>query len=86
MNEYSKDKYPLDYGRLRSKVKGAVKNDQISRALYASSAAIVEVWPSCIVEPVDADDVIATLKFAREYQVPITCRGAGSGVVVVFRR
>lgn len=81
MNEYSKVKYPLDYGRLRSKVKGAVKSDQISRALYASSAAVVELWPSCIVEPGDTDDVIATLKFAREYQIPITCRGAGSGVV-----
>lgn len=81
MNDYSKVRYALNYGQLRSRIKGAVKDDAITRALYASSAAIVEVWPSCIVEPVDSDDVVAVLKFARERQVPITCRGAGSGVV-----
>ena len=61
-------------------VKGAVHADDISRALYASSAAVVEVWPSCIVEPKDADDVIKTMQFARELNIPVTCRGAGSGV------
>ena len=77
---YSKPAFKLDYSRLRRNVKGAVRWDEISRALYASSASIVEVWPSCIVEPMDADDVIKTMQFAREHQVPVTCRGAGSGV------
>lgn len=77
---YSQPKYKLDYGRLRRNVQGAVKFDEITRALYASSASIVEVWPSCVVEPMDAADVIKTMQFAREHQVPITCRGAGSGV------
>ncbi|MHC4839634.1 MAG: FAD-binding and (Fe-S)-binding domain-containing protein [Planctomycetota bacterium] len=81
MDDYSKVKYEVNYGQLRSRVKGAVKDDPISRALYASSASIVEVWPSCVVEPVNAEDVIATVKFARELHIPITCRGAGSGVV-----
>ncbi|MCA8935689.1 MAG: FAD-binding protein [Planctomycetes bacterium] len=77
---YSQPKYKLDYARLRRNIKGAVKFDDISRALYASSASIVEVWPSCVVEPIDADDVVKTMQFAREHQVPVTCRGAGSGV------
>ncbi|MCA8910580.1 MAG: FAD-binding oxidoreductase, partial [Planctomycetes bacterium] len=77
---YSEPKYKVDFGRLRRNIKGAVKTDQISRALYASSASIVEVWPSCVVEPMDADDVVKTMQFAREHQVPVTCRGAGSGV------
>ncbi|MCB9895464.1 MAG: FAD-binding protein [Planctomycetes bacterium] len=77
---YSKPAFKLDYSRLRRNVKGAVRWDDISRALYASSASVVEVWPSCVVEPMDADDVVKTMQFAREHQVPITCRGAGSGV------
>jgi FAD/FMN-containing dehydrogenase len=77
---YSAKRYTVDFSRLRRLLKGAVRDDDISRALYASSASIVEVWPSCIVEPLDVDDVLKTLAFAREHHVPVTCRGAGSGV------
>lgn len=77
---YSRVHYKHDYSRLRRNVKGAVRWDDISRALYASSASVVELWPSCIVEPLDADDVIRTMQFAREHHIPVTCRGAGSGV------
>ncbi len=78
--EYSAARYKLDYSRLRRRLKGSVRDDEIARALYASSASVVELWPSCVVEPVDAEDVIKTIEFAREHQVPVTCRGAGSGV------
>ncbi|CAG1772508.1 partial putative protein, partial [uncultured bacterium] len=77
---YSARRYALDYSPLRRAVKGRVADDEITRALYASSASIVEVWPSCIVEPKDAADVLAVVNFARERGVPITARGAGSGV------
>lgn len=76
----SKPCYPVDYSRLRRNLRGAVRWDDISRALYASSASIVELWPSCVVEPMDADDVAKAMQFAREHNVPVTCRGAGSGV------
>lgn len=77
---YSAKRYTVDFGRLRRLLKGSVRDDELSRALYASSASVVEVWPSCIVEPLDAEDVLKTLAFAREHHVPVTCRGAGSGV------
>ncbi|MBX3460501.1 MAG: FAD-binding protein [Planctomycetes bacterium] len=77
---YSDKRYKLDYSRLRRQLKGSVRDDDIARALYASSASVVEVWPSCVVEPRDADDVTRAMQFAREHQVPVTCRGAGSGV------
>lgn len=77
---YSTKQFNLDYSRLRRQLKGAVRDDPLSRALYASSASVVEVWPSCVVEPVDAGDVEKALAFAREHHVPVTCRGAGSGV------
>lgn len=77
---YSAKRFNLDYGPLRKVVKGRVRDDELTRALYASSASIVEVWPSCIVEPRDTDDVLATVTFARERGIPVTARGAGSGV------
>ncbi|MCC6466022.1 MAG: FAD-binding protein [Planctomycetes bacterium] len=77
---YSQKKYALDYGPLRAAVKGAVRDDDLTRALYAGTASIIEVWPSCIVEPMDAEDAAAVLRFAREHHVPVTSRGAGSGV------
>ena len=43
--EYSKPRYRVDYSRLRRQVQGAVRDDEIARALYASSASVVEVWP-----------------------------------------
>ncbi|MBX3474423.1 MAG: FAD-binding protein [Planctomycetes bacterium] len=77
---WSAKRHNIDYARLRRQLKGAVRDDPLSRALYASTASVVEVWPSCVVEPVDAADVEKTLAFAREHKVPVTCRGAGSGV------
>ncbi len=77
---YSRKRFDVDFGRLRRAVRGAVRDDEMSRALYASSASIVEVWPSCIVEVKDAEDVSRALAFARDHNIPVTCRGAGSGV------
>ncbi|MCC6151031.1 MAG: FAD-binding protein [Planctomycetes bacterium] len=77
---YSARRYALDYAPLKRAVKGRVADDDLTRALYASSASIVEVWPSWVVEPKDAADVLAVVNFAREKGVPITARGAGSGV------
>ena len=77
---YSAKRYALDYAPLKRAVKGRVADDDLTRALYASSASIVEVWPSCVVEPKDAADVLAVVNFARDKGVPITARGAGSGV------
>ena len=65
---------------IRDLVRSRGLGDVYKRQLYASSASIVEVWPSCIVEPKDAADVLAVVSFARGKGVPITARGAGSGV------
>lgn len=78
---YAEPKFKAPWHQLRQKISGSVKTDEISRTLYASTASIVEVWPSCVVEPRDNDDVAACITFAAKHSIPVTCRGAGSGVV-----
>ena len=71
----------LDWQELADQVSGELAWDSISRALYASSASIVEIWPTAVLTPKHADDVAAVLRFCSKHKVPLTCRGAGSGVV-----
>lgn len=71
----------IDFQPLSDQLEGELKWDSITRALYASSAAIVEIWPQAVLTPKNADDVSKALAFCFEQGVPVTCRGAGSGVV-----
>ena len=34
----------------------------------------------CVVAPKDADDIAAVVKYAKEHNIPIVARGAGSGL------
>jgi len=65
---------------LRGIVKGELLFDDISRGLYSTDASIFEVRPLGIVVPRDEDDVRALVKYAADRQVPLTPRGAGSGM------
>ncbi len=65
---------------LRRTVKGEVLDDEISRRLYATAACIFQIMPACVVVPKSADDVAAALNVARSLNVPVTARGAGSGL------
>jgi FAD/FMN-containing dehydrogenase/Fe-S oxidoreductase len=66
---------------LAQQIRGELAWDPISRALYASSASIIEIWPTAVLTPRGEDDVIAALRFCARHRIPVTCRGAGSGVV-----
>ena len=65
---------------LRAVVKGEVLDDPFSRSLYSTDASIYEVEPLVIVYPVDEQDVRASVKVAAQQGVPVTARGAGSGL------
>ncbi|MFI7294811.1 FAD-binding and (Fe-S)-binding domain-containing protein [Streptomyces sp. NPDC050121] len=67
----------------------------VTRALYSSDASLYRVVPSVVVKARNAEDVIAAHGVAREMQVPVTMRGAGtsiagnaigSGIVIDTRR
>ncbi|MEO1615872.1 MAG: anaerobic glycerol-3-phosphate dehydrogenase subunit C [Planctomycetota bacterium] len=65
---------------LRGIVRGDVLCDALSTTLYASDASIYEIPPVGVVRPRSVSDVIALVQYAREQDLAIHARGAGSGV------
>jgi FAD/FMN-containing dehydrogenase/Fe-S oxidoreductase len=65
---------------LRGLVKGEVRCDDLFTQLYASDASIYELRPLGVVRPRSVEDVVATVRYAAENQLPIHARGAGSGL------
>src|SRR6476660_6590775 len=65
---------------LRKNIRGAVRFDSSSRALYATDGSNYRQVPIGVVLPRDADDLIATISLARKYGAPILCRGGGTSL------
>jgi len=65
---------------LRRTVRGSVWSDARRRAEYSTDASNYRVVPRVIVEPLDTDDVLATLEVSRSTGIPVTSRGAGTSV------
>ena len=65
---------------LRSQLRGEVRFDSGSRALYATDGSNYRQVPIGVVLPRDVDDVLATISLAREYGAPILCRGSGTSL------
>ena len=65
---------------LRLQVKGEVRFDAASRALYATDASNYRMPPIGIVIPWDKQDVIGTVAACREFGVPILARGGGTSL------
>jgi len=65
---------------LRRRVRGEVRFDNGSRALYATDGSNYRQVPIGVVLPRDADDVLATISTAREFGAPILCRGGGTSL------
>lgn len=61
--------------------KGEVLHDDWSRQVYSVDASHYEILPAAIVCPRDAGDVQAVCRYASENGVPITGRGAGTGLL-----
>ncbi len=64
--------------RLRRVVRGEVAFDAATRGRYATDASIYQVDPVGVLVPRDATDVVAALDLARELEVPVLPRGAGT--------
>ena len=65
---------------LRRHIRGDVRFDSSSRALYATDGSNYRQVPIGVVLPRDADDVIAAVSLAREYGAPLLCRGGGTSL------
>ncbi len=65
---------------LSRQLRGDVRFDEGSRALYATDGSNYRQVPIGVVLPRDIDDVIATISLAREFGAPVLCRGAGTSL------
>jgi FAD/FMN-containing dehydrogenase/Fe-S oxidoreductase len=66
--------------RLRETVRGEVRFDDASRALYATDSSNYRQVPIGLVIPRDVADVEATLAACREWGAPVLPRGAGTSL------
>ena len=66
--------------QLRAKVRGEVRFDPASRALYATDASNYRHIPIGLVIPRDEQDVIETVAICRDFHAPILSRGAGTSL------
>jgi FAD/FMN-containing dehydrogenase/Fe-S oxidoreductase len=65
---------------LRGSLHGTLLTEEVSRRLYSTDASIFQIQPTAVVIPQDEDDVLTTVRFAMENRLPLTARGAGSGL------
>ncbi|MEJ2144356.1 MAG: FAD-binding protein [Acidobacteriota bacterium] len=65
---------------LRAKLEGEVLTDQMSRALYSTDASLYQIDPLVVVLPRHDDDVIAAMRLAAEYGIPVLPRGGGTSL------
>ncbi|HEU5097486.1 MAG TPA: FAD-binding oxidoreductase, partial [Roseiflexaceae bacterium] len=65
---------------LRAQVRGEVRFDPVSRALYATDASIYQIEPLGVVLPRDEQDVAATLRLARRHGAAVLPRGGGTSL------
>ena len=67
-------------GRLRRKIKGEVRFDDGSRALYATDGSNYRQVPIGMVIPRDVEDVWETIAACRHFGAPILSRGGGTSL------
>jgi len=65
---------------LRASVRGEVRFDAASRAMYATDASNYRQVPVGLVIPRDAEDVERTLAACRKFDAPVVSRGGGTSL------
>ncbi len=70
-----------DFGAaLRPRLAGELRDDAMTRALYATDASLYQITPLGVLFPRHADDVQAALEVAARFEVPLLPRGGGSSL------
>ena len=65
---------------LGSNIRGEVRFDRGTRALYSTDGSNYRQVPIGVVLPHDDDDVLATMALCREFGAPLLCRGGGTSL------
>ena len=80
--------HAMEFGQFRARdsreltrvIRGEVRFDRGSRALYAADGSNYRQVPIGLVVPQSAEDVIAAVAICRKYDAPILPRGAGTSL------
>jgi FAD/FMN-containing dehydrogenase/Fe-S oxidoreductase len=65
---------------LAGALRGEVRFDTTSRAVFAADASNYRHVPIGVVQPLDTDDVLAAIEVCRRHDVPIVARGSGTSI------
>src|SRR6202795_3006859 len=65
---------------LHKKIRGEVRFDRSTRALYATDGSNYRQVPIGVVVPRDQEDVLATVAVCREHGAPLLARGGGTSL------
>lgn len=65
---------------LKNNIKGEVRFDNGSRALYATDASNYRQTPIGVIIPKEIDDVIKTVNLCHKYKAPLLSRGGGTSL------
>jgi FAD/FMN-containing dehydrogenase len=60
--------------------RGYFREDELARAVYSEAAGIARAIPAAVAVPVDAEDVVALVKWAAETGTSLIPRGSGSSM------
>jgi len=66
---------------LKSKIQGDVFSSKEFKEFYSVDASSYKIIPNVIVIPKHEKDVINVIKIAKKFKIPVTPRGAGTGLV-----
>ncbi len=80
MTTYDKSKVAEALAEISAAISGEVRSDALARALYATDASIYEITPDAVVFPRTVADVCAIVKTCGKFGIPVTARGAGTGL------
>jgi FAD/FMN-containing dehydrogenase/Fe-S oxidoreductase len=65
---------------LRAHLRGEVQFGPGDRALYSTDSSNYRLVPIGVVRPLDAEDLIETIRICRDHGAPVTLRGAGTSL------
>jgi FAD/FMN-containing dehydrogenase/Fe-S oxidoreductase len=65
---------------LRPEIRGEVRFDRGTRALYSTDGSNYRQVPIGVVLPRDVEDVLATVALCRQFGAPLLCRGGGTSL------
>ena len=60
--------------------RGAYRSDPLALAVYSEAAGIGRIVPAAVAVPVDADDVVTIVKWAKERSLTLVPRGSGTSM------